>query len=80
MKNRFYRSDLIPDIDMPAEFVNWEKRMDAEQAGGDSSASPFIPRRQFLKLSGLAGGGLILAFSLGRGSKAAASPDKQSTG
>lgn len=80
MKNKFYHSDLVPDIDMPAEFVHWENRMDVEKPANDSSSGLFIPRRQFLKLSGLAGGGLVLAFSLGRGPKAAASPDKQSSG
>ena len=78
MKNKFYHRDLVPDIDMPAEFVEWEKRLDAEPVSGEADAQNFIPRRHFLKLSGLAGGGLILAFSLGRGSKVAASQDKPS--
>ena len=61
MKNDIYSYDLIPDVDMPAEFANHENRRAAREALGEA---PFMPRRQFLKLSGIAGGGLVLAFMM----------------
>lgn len=62
MKNDIYSYDLIPDVDMPAEFVERENQRAAKESAPTES---FMPRRQFLKLSGVAGGGLVLAFSLG---------------
>jgi hypothetical protein len=63
MNNDLYNHDLEPDVDMPAEFIERQNRHSAKVS---ESANSFIPRRQFLKMSGIAGGGLVLAFSLSR--------------
>lgn len=73
MKNDIYSYDLIPDVDMPAEFANHENRRAAREAQGDA---PFMPRRQFLKLSGIAGGGLVLAFMMAGRSQSEAAHHK----
>ncbi|MCA0892156.1 xanthine dehydrogenase family protein molybdopterin-binding subunit [Microbulbifer agarilyticus] len=54
--------DLIPDVDMPAEFVERINRAPAEIT---DEAETFMPRRNFLKLTGIVGGGLVLGFALG---------------
>ena len=63
MKNDFYDHELVPDVDMPAEFIEKQKRFETNVS---ESTDSFIPRRQFLKMTGIAGGGLVLAFSLSR--------------
>jgi isoquinoline 1-oxidoreductase beta subunit len=75
MKNDIYNYDLIPDVDMPAEFVERHNRIGSETFEAENIA---LPRRQFLKLSGIAGGGLVLAFMLGGRSKADAAHHKSS--
>ncbi len=67
MKREFDEYDLIPDVDMPAEFA--ERINEEEIVTNSGGCDVFVPRRQFLKLSGLAGGGLVLAFAMGKGSK-----------
>jgi|TARA_B110000467_G_scaffold152025_1_gene160932 isoquinoline 1-oxidoreductase beta subunit len=69
MNNDLYNHDLEPDVDMPAEFIERQNRHSAKVS---ESANSFIPRRQFLKMSGIAGGGLVLAFSLSRSPRAKA--------
>jgi isoquinoline 1-oxidoreductase beta subunit len=63
MKKDLYDHDLEPDVDMPAEFI---QRLNRRSKRVSETADSFIPRRQFLKMSGIAGGGLVLAFSLSR--------------
>jgi isoquinoline 1-oxidoreductase beta subunit len=75
MKNDIYSYDLIPDVDMPAEFVERMNRMSSETV---DEGTLELPRRQFLKLSGIAGGGLVLAFMLGGRPKAQAAHHKSS--
>ena len=48
MKNDIYNYDLIPDVDMPAEFVERENRRAAEESGSFDTS---MARRRFLKLS-----------------------------
>ena len=59
--NRPFVDELIPEVDLPAEFCadfgSEPLRAEAPVRG--------VGRRDFLKLTGLAGGGLLLAFSLG---------------
>lgn len=62
MKYDIYNYSLIPDVDMPAEFV--EKIKDYETVEGGEPDSR-LDRRRFMKLTGIAGGGLVLAFYLG---------------
>lgn len=75
MKHDIYNYDLIPDVDMPAEFVERHNRIGSESL---EAINISLPRRQFLKLSGIAGGGLVLAFMLGGRSKAEAAHHKNS--
>ena len=55
MKKDLYDYELIPDVDMPAEFV--ERIKDYDQLE-DTAIDINMARRHFLKLSGIAGGGL----------------------
>ncbi len=63
MNKDLYDYELIPDVDMPAEFV---ARENARSAAAAEETDASIPRRRFLKLTGIAGGGLALAFAIGR--------------
>ncbi len=67
MNKDLYHYDLIPDVDMPAEFIEREK---AREASKDEREESFIPRRRFLKMTGIAGGGLVLAFAISRSQRA----------
>lgn len=69
MKKDLYDYELIPDVDMPAEFV--ERIKDYDDLN-DQPLDSRMARRQFLKLSGIAGGGLVLAFSMGGAPRAEA--------
>ncbi len=77
MKTDFYDSAPIPDIDLPAQFANSERRS-GTLFGNEVEA--FMPRRQFLKMSGIAGGGLVLAFVLGGESRALAAEGDEASG
>ena len=50
MKKDLYTYDLIPDVDMPAEFVEKIKDYDHFE---DEAVDTRMARRQFLKLSGM---------------------------
>jgi isoquinoline 1-oxidoreductase beta subunit len=69
MKKDLYDYELIPDVDMPAEFVQRIKDYDDLE---DTTLDTNMARRQFLKLSGIAGGGLVLAFAMGGAPRAEA--------
>ena len=69
MKKDLYDYELIPDVDMPAEFVERIKNYDQLE---DAAVDTNMARRQFLKLSGIAGGGLVLAFAMGSAPRAQA--------
>ncbi|MBH53869.1 MAG: isoquinoline 1-oxidoreductase [Opitutaceae bacterium] len=69
MKNELYKYDLIPDVDMPAEFVG---KIEGYETTETDILDTSMARRQFLKLTGIAGGGLVLAFSMGSSPRAQA--------
>ncbi|MCH6255560.1 molybdopterin-dependent oxidoreductase [Puniceicoccaceae bacterium K14] len=58
MKNDFDVFDPIPDVDLPSFLIEKE----------DRTFDP-MPRRRFLKMAGVAGGGLALAFAFGNGER-----------
>ena len=59
MKNSFYDEAPIPDVDLPEWVIERENALLSN-----------IGRREFLKLSGLAGGGLALGIFLASGNRA----------
>ena len=70
MNQNIHQYNPIPGIDLPAEAIARQKERAASQTLGDLEAT--MHRRRFIKLSGLAGGGLALAFYLGGRSTASA--------
>ncbi len=71
MSEHFYDVQPEPGVDLPEVFFE-KKRSRRVSSEGEAPVSAKMPRRQFLKLSGIAGGGLVIAFSLGGSSKAMA--------
>jgi len=67
MNQDIHDYELMPDVDMPAEFIERQNQRATDTTFAETSS---MPRRRFLKLSGIAGGGLVLAFSLGNRSSA----------
>ena len=61
MKRDLDHFEPVPGVDLPAEVIMRQRDGLAEA----SSSEGRIPRRRFLKLTSIAGGGLVLAFSLG---------------
>ncbi len=67
---------LIPDVDMPAHVVD---KINSAPAMFDEAKKGPLSRRQFLKLTGIAGGGLVLSVVVGQprlASAETAEPDK----
>lgn len=77
MSHDFDNFEPVPDVDLPAFLIEKQDRQFAKRR---SSVNGPMPRRHFLKLTGLAGGGLALAFALGgRPSASAAESSKESS-
>lgn len=75
MSGHFYDVEPVPGIDLPeAYFTRQKARTAAVEESADGPQT--MPRRQFLKLSGIAGGGLVLAFSLASPTRANAAEAK----
>ena len=75
MSEKFYDVEPEPGIDLPVEYFERERLRSI--ASDDASMGPVtMPRRQFLKLSGIAGGGLVLAFSMAGAPRAQAGESK----
>ncbi len=62
MSTNFFNVDPVAGVDLPAHIV--ERQMKRRESDF-SDAMAVMPRRRFLKLSGLACGGLVLGFRLG---------------
>ncbi|MEX0320945.1 MAG: molybdopterin cofactor-binding domain-containing protein [Puniceicoccaceae bacterium] len=71
MSQELYNYEPEAGVDLPQVVIERD-RMRERAAKESSNGSSGIPRRHFLKLTGIAGGGLVLAFSLGGGSSAKA--------
>ena len=64
MSEHFYDVEPVPGIDLPEAYFERKRTRHSARERDASGLSTAMPRRQFLKLSGIAGGGLVLAFSL----------------
>jgi isoquinoline 1-oxidoreductase beta subunit len=80
MKQDLNQPHLVPDVDLPAPILESSHQApEVPHAAGDPT-TPRFDRRSFLKLSGIAGGGLVLAFHLRPAKAHAASPEEGTQG
>lgn len=79
MKKDFYNVQPVPGIDLPEAYFTKQQPAGASSKILAAASAP-IPRRQFLKLSGIAGGGLVLAFAMGAPARARAGESKDAAG